>query len=59
MEITNDEEILQAIVKKAWRDPIFKSDLIATPVVTIENFLGHQINLSVKPNMDDMEHNDN
>lgn len=45
MRITNDEEILQAIVKKAWRDSIFKNDLIERPVETIESFLGRSINL--------------
>lgn len=45
MRITNDEEILQAIVKKAWRDSIFKNDLIERPVQTIESFLGRSINL--------------
>ncbi|WP_432221946.1 hypothetical protein ACRASX_15890 [Flavobacterium sp. TMP13] len=38
MELTNDQKILDAIVKKAWEDPTFKSNLIATPLATIENF---------------------
>lgn len=45
MELTNDQEILQSVVKKAWQDPAFKSNLIQAPIVTIENFLGHPINL--------------
>ncbi|KVV15523.1 hypothetical protein [Flavobacterium sp. TAB 87] len=43
MELTNDQKILDAIVKKAWEDPTFKSNLIATPLATIENFLGHSV----------------
>jgi hypothetical protein len=45
MKLTNEQEILQSIVKKAWKDQVFKSNLIASPVATIEHFLGHQINL--------------
>jgi hypothetical protein len=45
MELTNDQQILQSIVKKAWQDPVFKSDLTTNPVATIENFLGHPIHL--------------
>jgi hypothetical protein len=45
MELTNDQKILDAIVKKAWEDPAFKSNLITRPVATIESFLGHPIHL--------------
>lgn len=45
MELTNDQKILDAIVKKAWEDPTFKSNLITSPVATIESFLGHSIHL--------------
>jgi len=45
MESTNDQKILGAIVKKAWEDPTFKSNLITRPVATIESFLGHPIHL--------------
>lgn len=45
MELTNDQKILDAIVKKAWEDPTFKSNLINSPVATIESFLGHPIHL--------------
>lgn len=45
MELTNDQKILQSIVKKAWKDPVFKSDLTTNPIATIENFLGHPIHL--------------
>lgn len=45
MELTNDQKILDAIVKKAWEDPIFKSNLIAGPVATLESFLGRPIHL--------------
>ena len=45
MQLTNDQKILQSIVKKAWDDPTFKSSLINSPLATIESFLGHPINL--------------
>ena len=45
MELTNDQKILQSIVKKAWKDPDFKSNLTTNPVTTIEKFLGHPIQL--------------
>lgn len=45
MELSNDQKILEAIVKKAWGDSVFKSNLITRPVTTIEEFLGHSIHL--------------
>ena len=45
MELTNDQKKLQSIVKKAWQDPVFKSNLISNPVAVIESFLGCTINL--------------
>ncbi|QNS41688.1 NHLP leader peptide family natural product precursor [Chryseobacterium manosquense] len=45
MKLTNDEKILQEIVKRAWEDLDFKRNLIANPVETIEKFIGRPINL--------------
>ncbi|MBB4807381.1 hypothetical protein HNP38_002685 [Chryseobacterium defluvii] len=45
MELTNDQRILQSIVQKAWRDPVFKNNLLQNPVAAVESFLGHPINL--------------
>lgn len=45
MELTKDQKILDAIIKKAWQDPTFKSNLIASPITTIENFLGQPFHL--------------
>lgn len=45
MKLTNDEKILQEIVKKTREDSVFKQNLISRPVETIEQFLGHPINL--------------
>ncbi|MBE8726437.1 TOMM propeptide domain-containing protein [Flavobacterium hungaricum] len=45
MELTNDQKILDTIVKKAWKDPTFKNDLITRPVATIESLLGRPIHL--------------
>jgi hypothetical protein len=38
MNLTNDQEVLQSVVKKAWKDPVFKSSLIRNPVATMEDF---------------------
>lgn len=51
MELTNDQEILQSVVKKAWNDSVFKSSLLQNPVATIENFLGRPINLPSGKNL--------
>jgi hypothetical protein len=51
MKLTNDQEILQSVVKKAWKDPAFKSSLIQNPVATIENYLGHPIHLPTGKNL--------
>ncbi len=45
MELTNDQRILESIVKKAWQDPVFKNNLISSPLETLENFLGQPIDL--------------
>ena len=45
MELTNDQRILESIVEKAWKDPVFKNNLIASPLATLENFLGQPIHL--------------
>jgi hypothetical protein len=45
MELSNDQKILDAIVKKAWKDPAFKNNLITSPVAAIESFLGRPFHL--------------
>jgi hypothetical protein len=45
MELTNEQKVLESIVKKAWNDPVFKDNLIKSPIETIENFLEHPIHL--------------
>jgi hypothetical protein len=45
MELATIEKNLESIVKKAWEDPEFKTNLMTNPVATIESFLGHSINL--------------
>ncbi|PXY46683.1 NHLP leader peptide family RiPP precursor [Flavobacterium hydrophilum] len=45
MELINDQKILESIVKKAWEDSVFKSNLLASPVATLESFLGKPIHL--------------
>ncbi|UKB83920.1 hypothetical protein LF887_23450 [Chryseobacterium sp. MEBOG06] len=51
MNLTKDEEILQSVVKKAWKDPVFKNSLIQNPVATMENFLGSPIILPAGKNL--------
>ena len=45
MELINDQKILGSIVEKAWGDPVFKSNLIASPIQTLESFFGKPIHL--------------
>lgn len=45
MELTTEQKALESIVKKAWDDPVFKDNLIKSPVETIENFLDHPIHV--------------
>ncbi len=51
MNLIKDEEILQSVVKKAWKDPVFKNSLIQNPVATMENFLGSPISLPAGKNL--------
>lgn len=45
MELSNEQQVLQSIVEKAWEDSEFKANLIQSPVATVEAFLGHPITL--------------
>ena len=45
MSTKNEQEALQSIVQKAWKDPVFKQNLIANPKQTIESFLGRSMNI--------------
>lgn len=58
MSSTNDQQILQAIVKKAWTDPAFKQNLIEQPVSTIESFLGHPLNIPQGKNLSIVDQSD-
>ena len=45
MKLT-EQNFYSTVVQKAWDDPQFKSDLISSPVETIERFTGQKSNLS-------------
>jgi len=45
MSTKNEQETLQSIVQKAWKDPVFKQNLISNPKQTIESFLGRSMNI--------------
>lgn len=45
MSTKNEQEALQSIVQKAWKDPVFKQNLISNPKLTIESFLGRSMNI--------------
>lgn len=51
MQTTNDQQVLNSIVQKAWKDPAFKTDLIANPKATMETFLGHPMSLPADKNI--------
>lgn len=59
MQLTNDEQVLQSIVQKAWKDPAFKSNLISNPVATVETFLGRPMSLSADKNICFVDQTDN
>lgn len=58
MNLNNDQEILQSVVKKAWKDPVFKSSLIQNPVSTMESFLGRSIDLPAGKNLSFVDQTD-
>lgn len=45
MELTKEEKVFQDTVHKAWEDEVFKAELIANPVATIEKLTGKKINI--------------
>lgn len=51
MQTTNDQQVLDSIVQKAWKDSTFKANLIANPRTTIETFLGHPMSLPADKNI--------
>ncbi len=58
MSSTNDQQVLQVIVNKAWKDSAFKQNLIEQPVSTIENFLGYPLNLPQGKNLSFVDQSD-
>lgn len=42
----SEQNLYGTIVQKAWDDPQFKSDLVSSPVETLERFTGQKANLS-------------
>jgi hypothetical protein len=45
MEFTQEQKLYAEIVQKAWEDALFKEELIANPVATIEKFTGKKMSL--------------
>ena len=45
MEITKEQELLGAVISKAWEDALFKEFLIKDPVAAIEQLTGKTIQL--------------
>lgn len=58
MKLSNDQEILNAVVSKAWKDPVFKENLLANPLTTIENFLGYKVKLPEGKNISFVDQSD-
>lgn len=59
MQSTNDQEVIQSIVQEAWKDPIFKSNLISNPSATVEAFLGRSMSLPADKNICFVDQTDN
>jgi len=45
MEFTKEQESFQKIVQEAWKNEIFKKELINNPVKAIEKLMGEKIQL--------------
>jgi len=45
MAITQEQQLIGEIIKKAWEDESFKQDLIANPLAAIEKLTGKTVNL--------------
>jgi hypothetical protein len=45
MEFSKGEKLYAEIVQRAWDDDEFKKELVANPVVAIENFTGKKLNI--------------
>ena len=45
MDYTKEQKLLQDIIQKAWEDESFKQELIANPILAIENLTGQRANL--------------
>ena len=45
MNFTEEQELFQKIIQKAWEDVSFKNELIENPVETIEKLIGKKIML--------------
>ena len=45
MELTKNQKIIATLLKKAWEDPSFKSELIANPLETIKHATGESLDL--------------
>ncbi len=42
-QINNNQDLFSALVSKSWQDESFKSNLIKSPIQTIENFIGKPV----------------
>ena len=45
MELSKEQELLQAVIAKAWEDESFKQELISAPVAAIEKLTGGKLQL--------------
>lgn len=45
MELTQEQKLFQEIIQEAWGNAEFKKNLVANPVVAIENFTGRKLNI--------------
>lgn len=45
MESSKEQELLHAVITKAWEDKAFKQELISDPVTAIEKLMGGKLQL--------------
>lgn len=45
MKLTNEQELLQKVISRAWEDEIFKKELLENPISAIEKVTGKKLHL--------------
>ena len=58
MEVSKEQKVFRQVVEKAWNDPAFKSELIASPEATIESLTGETVTVPEGKELVVVDHSD-